>query len=227
MARAPRRAIAHPVTRRLCALNRDVGPEAQTALLRTLSKPEVGVSGRTRRFVDETAILLGGYATRRSLMEGSFTDLHYPGEFFTAAASCSLTFKARSYFSIAADRELQDLLASHPSLALALQRDAELRTNPTKLDQDLNSFSRLASLLCETVVRLTCAIPRKGASVHLPVAQVQMAQAMKVEAWEIYRAAAQLERRGVVKFHRRAIEILKPAQLASLGHYVWPLWLID
>jgi CRP-like cAMP-binding protein len=153
---------------------------------------------------------------------------HYPGDFcdlsrhvlpepsnevaVAALTDCSI--------GIIECRDLEQLIARHPSLGLALWRATMLEASIVR-KRSLNvgrlpALQRVAHLLCEQLARCEAVGITSAA---LPLTQVEIADAVGLSIVHINRTVQELRRLGVLSTKGHAIEVVNKAELATLASF--------
>jgi CRP-like cAMP-binding protein len=117
-------------------------------------------------------------------------------------------------------RALEQLIAQHPSLALALWRATMLEASIFR-QRLLNvgrlpALQRVAHLLCEQLARCE-AVGINGATI--PLTQVDLADAVGLSIVHINRTVQELRRLGTLSTKGRAIEVVDRAALVTLANF--------
>jgi CRP-like cAMP-binding protein len=117
-------------------------------------------------------------------------------------------------------RDLEQLIAQHPSLGLALWRATMLEASIFR-KRLLNvgrqpALQRVAHLLCEHLARCEAVGIN---SPTIPLTQVDLADAVGLSIVHINRTVQELRRLGILSTKGRAIEVVNRAKLATLAGF--------
>ena len=116
-------------------------------------------------------------------------------------------------------RDLEQLIAQHPSLGLALWRATMLEASILRRSLNvgrLPALQRVAHLLCEQLAR------REAVGINsatIPLTQVDLADAVGLSIVHINRTVQELRRLGILSTKGRAIEVVNKAELATLARF--------
>jgi CRP-like cAMP-binding protein len=150
---------------------------------------------------------------------GDFCDLarHVLPESSNEVAVAALT---DCLIGIIEQRDLEQLIAQHPTLGLALWRATMLEASIFR-QRLLNvgrqpALQRVAHLLCEQLARCEAVGIN---STTIPLTQVDLADAVGLSIVHINRTVQELRRLGIVSTKGRAIEVVDRSALGTLASF--------
>ncbi len=183
------------------------------------------------------AALLSGWACRlRVLADGrrQIFDFLLPGDLFGYGAAgnriaftSALTLTAVRVASVDCLLEMAGEPDRFPGLSRAFvaaraRQDVFLLNHVVRLGQQ-TAYERLAHLLVELSHRLGEIGHETGTFVPMPLTQEMMGDALGLSAVHVNRTLKQLRRERLIELRATSMRVIKPAALAAIADFRWPL----
>ena len=239
LGRAPQQAIGL-VERRLAALH-PLSPE-ETELVRGLDRtPEYVRQGhdivRARAPLTSTCMIVSGWACRyEALADGrrQIFSLLLPGDFigfYLRAHPLALaSVVALTRVQLLSVAPLLDAARREPARRAALAdavdvmqaiEEAQLLNQIMRIGR-LTAYERTCDLLLETYYRLNAVGLAANWRFALPLTQEVLADALGLSIVHVNRTLTQLRREKMIEFSHGQVELLQPAQIASIAEFQRP-----
>jgi CRP-like cAMP-binding protein len=185
----------------------------------------------------ESSLLLEGFAARYKVLSNGrrqITDIHVVGDFVDLHSFLLKTMDhgvvalTPCRVGVVPHATLKQITESHPHLARILWLhtliDAAIHREWLTAMGRRSATSHFAHLICELFLRLKMVDQAQNDTIHLPITQAELADALGLSTVHVNRVLQDLRRDGLIHWQNNALTILEWDRLKQIAEFT-PLYL--